>query len=1079
MAVKSPVYLTTTIPVRYLLTGLIALSLALTCPLACLAAGKSVVRDRLSAEDHVTVVIPSPITIDTYQTANTGRFKLTWDNSKPPLILMETPGQKRLTSFTTPTQAVIETKLVTPFNKNLWLPFNEAQPYHQPSNLLDKPSPALTALVKEITDENDNVYAITRKLHQWVSQNIATQTPDSNSLQPPQPVEATLNTHLGTPTEKNLLLTTMLRAVGIPAQLALGIKYQPLGNTGVGSFQPAVWSDVYLGEWIGFDANNPAKPLDATHIQSARINPPSIGALQQHMQQLVTQWQGVTVSPIQTSAPGGSVYTFQSDDGSGITPFPTINLQAIDIQRNNRQKIASFSVSTATDPQDFLRSPSGNTQLTLGIEALKQGHTFEARILFNQLADAEVTPLDHYYFGQTLISIGAYASACDNLVKASEENPELRGPIQQYLNRYLPESQQCTRVPPESAEDTLLNALHNQTLSNNERIQLLAEIHQQAPSFKEALYHLGELSLANGDTEGALQWFNALKTQAPNDPRSYKALASFYADRKQWRQAQSVIKTVPWGQLQGKPGTSQELITLNHLATGYGLLSQNPKSATGLTHLAEAFIAQGQLDEALNALNTIATPNSHQKALKLAVLQRQNRWSESGTLAKNLTPNTGSTLQQSMAHWALGNQAAYQHQWSSAIQQYRRALGVNSQNPDFYLSLAKVYEQQGQRNQQLAILSQGVRALKGPSERLRVQFQLALTQERSDRTAAVQTFQAIVAQQPDHFSALQRLGELALKANAPATAYSHLHRAYTINPTDANILASLGQWAETQQDLESSLDYYQRALKANPDHGFAQKQLTQLIATNNLPLKKPDITTPLNAASEQYLRGLLDREHTYLQTALATFKDIEAHNTHVEEISTDSALERGYTANMLQLLEDTVNQNLQYLQQQKPPSALQALHHSLMAVYTSRFEELEAIRRGFLGFMTTQRIVVIATNLAAVQTLAKQNLSAYQHHREAVFNTIPQSEHNLLFNEAGFAQGPTDYSALEAEAQQGIDQLMAKAVTGHNTKTTTNQSGDSTKPRAISDLNDLTDDERKKLNDYIERKGKFKNKNLE
>lgn len=70
-----------------------------------------------------------------------------------------------------------------------------------------------------------------------------------------------LRTKVGDCNEHATLLTALLRSLGIPARIVVGLVYTR------GKFFYHAWSEAFVGEWISLDATMNQMPVDATHIK--------------------------------------------------------------------------------------------------------------------------------------------------------------------------------------------------------------------------------------------------------------------------------------------------------------------------------------------------------------------------------------------------------------------------------------------------------------------------------------------------------------------------------------------------------------------------------------------------------------------------------------------------------------------------------------------------------------------------------------------------------------------------------------------------------------------------------------------
>jgi hypothetical protein len=120
---------------------------------------------------------------------------------------------------------------------------------------------AIVKKAKEIVGEEDNALMAARRLAVWVYQNLEKRP----VLTIPSALEV-LRTRVGDCNEHATLLTALLRAVGIPARLNIGLTYSR------GQFFYHAWTEAYVGEWISMDATVNQFPVDATHIKLVEGN---------------------------------------------------------------------------------------------------------------------------------------------------------------------------------------------------------------------------------------------------------------------------------------------------------------------------------------------------------------------------------------------------------------------------------------------------------------------------------------------------------------------------------------------------------------------------------------------------------------------------------------------------------------------------------------------------------------------------------------------------------------------------------------------------------------------------------------
>jgi hypothetical protein len=108
----------------------------------------------------------------------------------------------------------------------------------------------------EIIGAEKDAVAAARRLTEWVYRHLEKKP----VLSLPSALE-TLRTGIGDCNEHATLLTALLRAVGIPARLSIGLAYSR------NKFFYHAWTEAYVGEWVSMDATLNQMPVDPAHIK--------------------------------------------------------------------------------------------------------------------------------------------------------------------------------------------------------------------------------------------------------------------------------------------------------------------------------------------------------------------------------------------------------------------------------------------------------------------------------------------------------------------------------------------------------------------------------------------------------------------------------------------------------------------------------------------------------------------------------------------------------------------------------------------------------------------------------------------
>ncbi|MBE9522844.1 MAG: transglutaminase domain-containing protein [Proteobacteria bacterium] len=152
------------------------------------------------------------------------------------------------------------TKESPPFTASYALPYggndNELLYYLEPEFLVQSEDKEIKGLARAIVKDTTDPLAAARMIMGWVFENIdkvpVVSIPDAKAI---------LTHRKGDCNEHATLLTALLRAVGVPARIVVGLVYKD------GKFYYHAWNEAYLDRWISLDAVLNQMPVDATHIK--------------------------------------------------------------------------------------------------------------------------------------------------------------------------------------------------------------------------------------------------------------------------------------------------------------------------------------------------------------------------------------------------------------------------------------------------------------------------------------------------------------------------------------------------------------------------------------------------------------------------------------------------------------------------------------------------------------------------------------------------------------------------------------------------------------------------------------------
>ena len=140
--------------------------------------------------------------------------------------------------------------------------------YCQPTMLIPSDNPKIIKQLHKITRQADPYLVKIKKIMVWMNENIIKRP----VLSVPNAIE-TLRHKRGDCNEHAVLAASLLRAAGIPTQIAAGLVYHN------GRFYYHAWNEVYLNNWVTLDVIMNQFPADITHIRLVQGAPDAQMAL--------------------------------------------------------------------------------------------------------------------------------------------------------------------------------------------------------------------------------------------------------------------------------------------------------------------------------------------------------------------------------------------------------------------------------------------------------------------------------------------------------------------------------------------------------------------------------------------------------------------------------------------------------------------------------------------------------------------------------------------------------------------------------------------------------------------------------
>jgi len=151
-------------------------------------------------------------------------------------------------------------KEIPPFKASYTIPYrsndNKLLYYLKPEMLIQSEDPEIITRAKKIVKDIKDPFTAAKMILGWVFENLekipVVSIPDAKEI---------LKYKKGDCNEHATVLAALLRAVGVPARIVVGLVYKD------GRFYYHAWNEAYINKWISMDATLKQMPVDATHIK--------------------------------------------------------------------------------------------------------------------------------------------------------------------------------------------------------------------------------------------------------------------------------------------------------------------------------------------------------------------------------------------------------------------------------------------------------------------------------------------------------------------------------------------------------------------------------------------------------------------------------------------------------------------------------------------------------------------------------------------------------------------------------------------------------------------------------------------
>ncbi len=764
----------------------------------------------------------------------------------------------------------LKVKQVEPKDSLITFPVEYDARYLQASPYLQVSDPELDQLALKVVAGENRAYYAARKLRQWVYQNIAYKDLTLGFAS----AKETYQRRQGDCTEHAVLLASLLRSLGIPSRVAVGLIYLPDQDSDLGRFVYHMWTEAYVGnvsqgDWVPLDATNSEPMPDATHIKLADSALSDLDDLARLTNQVVGVMGKIRLDVVKALSPAQSVMSVET--GAGITSLdiPKLDINRMDIQALSRQSIQHYRIDL---PPASLSADTANGLFTSGMKAQGDNQGLEALRYFRQALGKVRHPLEMYQLGEQFVAIGQYDLAREALSQARQKDETLAPLVANWFSTSIPEKQLSDDLKAAVSMASLNSHLRPAEVGSPEVCKVYEQLREKGLQSYFPVYRGMGQSCRGTESIAAYQQALALN---PDDFQSLEGLGDAYTAQKQYAQAvqayqdaivllQSKVfaRSKPW--LQTLKGKQQ-------IAQGAARLAHAPKDAMGWMHVGKGLLLQNRNQEAKTAFENALLV---QPSLTEAVLSRfQIALAELDWKRLNQDKARVAGLAASNAQ-AARMIAVYQmrtRQYAPAQASIQRVIALSPAN-------GEAYQIQFEINQRLADQASWQKPPYGPQNQKRYELKAenalkkgwAATSDFTQKTQlairlgehylkmnraqeANQLADWVLLEDPLNGRANWLKGKAGFYEGKYDAARQSLKRALILLPNDPDTLVALGQIAQEEGRDSLALDFYQKAYKADRANADAALLLRNLMTQLQMAGTKPPVYKPLSADAHDYL----------------------------------------------------------------------------------------------------------------------------------------------------------------------------------------------------------------------------------
>lgn len=557
-----------------------------------------------------------------------------------------------------------------PFDDPLMKAFLRDNNYIQPGN------PVIKAKAIELAKNQKNAFIVAKAFERWVNTAISKKNYNTGMASATEVME----TKQGDCSEHAVLLASLCRSIGIPAQVVAGLVYMPIPGSEKGSFVYHMWTEVYVGKWIQLDATMPSDEVaDATHLtmlKSTLNNPEEVGNLSTLILNVIGNLEIEVINytsdfsgkfNIENQISETKEYNLEDLIATGMdnynVPLQSINL---DVFKNKEQAIDKFNITNLPNISPILETYEG--YFTKGMAVYAKGEIDKSVLYFKKASDLiyEKDAKTYYDLGVKLSGIMMFTLAKEQFDKAIALNDDLWSrKALTYAEEKLPKGEYDAKSELNNMEGfSFANFANNYPAA----ILMYQKAIDESPQFDSPLYNIGVIYNTQAEPQEAIQSFNKALSINPGNALIYAGLGTSY------QQLNDLNKAILNYQKAVQLGNKNDSIFINEINYRIALIK------------ATELLQKNENDSnAYLLLGRAALNNEQYKQAKLAFL-------------KVLNKNTKLAL----AHEGLGQTFLHLGKPLFAEDEFNKALKLNSRLVDAYIGLGIINQRRFDYNKALS-----------------------------------------------------------------------------------------------------------------------------------------------------------------------------------------------------------------------------------------------------------------------------------------------------------------------------------------------------------------------------------------